>query len=239
MLDIVATVFGATYAVAQSILLISFLPVRTGAKVALFVAGAMWLTAVTSLYAAGGPPPHLLGPLPVNLLPFGLFIALLFASWLFIPGARSALASVPLPALIAVHIGRIGGLFFLLLYFDGRLSAPFGPVAGTGDIITGAFALALAAMLAFGKRVKPLWIAGWNAFGAADLLVAVTLAVLSAPGTTFRMFTDRPGTQLMGTLPWVFVPAILVPVDFLADAVIAARLSAATRDAQGRTVILA
>jgi hypothetical protein len=239
VLDIIGAIYGTAYVVAQAALLITFLPVRTGAKVALFAAAATWVAAVAGLYADGGPPPHLLGPVPVNLLPFAVYVTFLFATWLLVPGARDAVASMPLPALIAVHIGRIGGLLFILLFADGRLSAPFGPVAGGGDVITGALALVLVAMLAFGKRIRPRWIAGWNAFGAADLLVAVALAVLSAPGTTFRIFTDVPGTQIMGTLPWVFVPAILVPVDLLVHALIAARMSVSSRDADGRATAFA
>jgi len=231
MLDIVAAIYGTAYFVAQALLLTAFTPVRTGVKIAILAGAATWLAAVTSLYAAGGLPAHLLGAVPVNLLPFAIFGTLLFAGWLLLPGMRDALASAPLAALIAVHIGRIGGLLFLALYADGRLSAPFGPVAGIGDIMTGAAALALVAMLASGKRVRRLWIAAWNAFGAADLLVAISFAILSAPGTPFRIFMDWPGTQVMGTLPWVFVPAMLVPVDLLTHALIAARLRVATRDA--------
>jgi hypothetical protein len=239
MLDIVAAVFGTAYLAGQAVLLVAFLPVRTGVRAALFAGMAFWLTTVTGLYAAGGLPPHLLGPVPVNLLPFAVFTAFLFGGWLFLPGARGALAAVPLPALVGVHIGRIGGVLFLLAYADGRLSAPFAPIAGTGDFLTGVVALVIVAMLIYGKPPRRSWIAGWNAFGAADLLVAISLAVLSAPGANFRVFMAEPGTQILGTLPWVFVPAILVPVDLLTHALIAARLVAASREAKRGTAAFA
>jgi hypothetical protein len=51
----------------------------------------------------------------------------------------------------------------------------------------------LVPVLAFGFELRSLWLKAWNeawnAFGALDLAVAITLAVLSAPGTPFRVFT--------------------------------------------------
>jgi hypothetical protein len=98
------------------------------------------------------------------------------------------------------------------------------PAAAIGDMITGAVALLLAPALALGFGLRSFWLKVWNAFGALDLLAAVTLAVLSAPGTPFRVFTEGPGTQIMGMLPWIFVPAMLVPIDLLVHFTIAARL---------------
>src|SRR5712691_11415690 len=194
------------------------------AKLAAFAAAAAWLAIVMTAYTVGGLRPGVLGPVPVNLLPFILLLALLFGSWFLFPPTRHALLAVPMPALVAVHAGRVGGLFFLILYLDGRLSAPFAPAAGIGDMITGAVALLLLATVALGFELRSLWLKVWNAFGALDLLAALTLAVLSAQGTPFRAFTEGPGTQIMGTLPWVLVPALLVPVDLLVHFAIAAKL---------------
>ena len=224
MLDIVAAIFATAYFAAQTGLLIGFSPVRRVASLAAFAAAAAWLAMVVVAYAVGGLRPGVLGPVPVNLLPFILLLALLFGSWFLLPQVRHALISVPLPALVAVHAGRVGGLFFLILYFDGRLSAPFAPAAAIGDMITGAVALVLVPILALGFNLRSLWLKVWNAFGALDLMVALTLAVLSAPGTPFRVFTEGPGTQIMGTLPWIFVPAMLVPIDLLVHFAIAAKL---------------
>jgi hypothetical protein len=50
----------------------------------------------------------------------------------------------------------------------------------------------------------------WNVFGALDLVVAIALGVMSAPGTPLQVFIDGPGTLAMGQLPWVMVPVVLV-----------------------------
>lgn len=227
MLDIVAAIFATAYCAAQAGLLIGTAPIRGVTKIAAFAAAAAWLGAVVAVYGLGFLSPGALGPVPVNLVPFIILLAILFGAWVQIPQARSALLSVPLPALVAVHAGRVAGIFFLLLYFDGRLSAPFAPVAAIGDIITGAIALLLVPLLALGINVPRLWVRAWNAFGLLDLLTALTLALLSVPGTAFRVFTEGPGTLVMGTLPWIFVPAMLVPVDLLVHVAIMAKLRSA------------
>ena len=224
MLDIVAAIFATAYCAAQAGLLIGPAPLRAGAKIALFAAAAVWLAAVVAVYGLRLLTPGTLGPLPVNLVPFALLLALLFGAWVLLPRAREVLLSVPMPALVAVHAGRLAGVFFWLLYLDGRLSAPFAPVAAIGDIVTGAVALLLLAVLAAGGKVSKPWLGAWNAFGLLDLLIALVLATLSVPGTVFRVFTEGPGTLVMGTLPWIFVPAMLVPVDLLVHVVIMTKL---------------
>src|SRR5437773_1847027 len=44
-------------------------------------------------YTVGGLRPGVLGPVPVNLLPFTLLLALLFGSWFLLPQVRYALIS--------------------------------------------------------------------------------------------------------------------------------------------------
>lgn len=229
MLDVIAAIFAtALYATVVGVL-IGLSQVRVEARLVACAAAATWLAVIVAVAALGGLAPGVLGPVPANLLPFTGLLVLLFGGWSLAPQFRSALLSVPLPALVGVHAGRLGGVFFLLLYADGRLSAPFAPVAGVGDMITGALAILLAAMLAISFDMRRAWLGIWNAFGALDLVVAVSLGVLSAPGTPFRVFTDGPGTQAMTTVPWVLVPAMLVPIFLLVHFAIATKLRTATQ----------
>jgi hypothetical protein len=156
MLDIVAAIFATAYCAAQAGLLIGPADLRVGSKIALFAATAAWLAVVVAVYGLRVLSPGTLGPIPVNLVPFTLLLAILFGAWVLIPRARDVLLSVPMPALVAVHAGRIAGVFFLLLYFDGRLSAPFAPVAAIGDIVTGAIALLLLALFARGLNSEAM-----------------------------------------------------------------------------------
>jgi hypothetical protein len=229
MLDIIAATFvTAAYTIVVDAL-VGFSPVSIKARLAAFAAAAAWLAIILTVAAFGWLAPGVLGPVPANLLPFTGLLVLLFGGWFLIPQFREALLAVPLPVLVGLNAVRLGGLFFLLLYADGRLSAPFAPSAGVGDMITGALAIPLAAMLAFGLDLRRIWLSLWNAFGALDLLVAVVLGVLSAPGAPFRIFTEEPGTLAMTTVPWVFVPAMLVPIFLLIHFAIATLLRTATQ----------
>jgi hypothetical protein len=154
MLDIMGAIFATgLYATAVGVL-IGLSPVHAVTRLVAFAAAAAWLGIIVAVAALGGLAPGVLGPIPANLLPFAELLALLFGGWFLVPRFRSALLSVPLPALIAVHAGRLGGLFFLLLHADGRLSAPFAPAAGVGDMVTGGLAIPLAAMLMLGFEMR-------------------------------------------------------------------------------------
>ena len=124
---------------------------------------------------------------------------------------RRALREVPLPLLVGVHAIRILGVFFLILYAQGRLPAPFAPLAGWGDTITGLEAIPLTWWCARGKTVAaPLfWL--WNTFGMLDLVTAIGLGAVSAPGP-LQLITAAPGTTIMTTLPWLIIPAFIVPL---------------------------
>ena len=81
-----------------------------------------------------------------------------------------------------------------------------------------------AVMAAGGADEHPAWLGIWNALGALDLIVAVALGVLSAPGTPFRVFTAGPGTVAMTVVPWIMVPAMFVPLYLLIHLTIAAKV---------------
>jgi hypothetical protein len=78
----------------------------------------------------------------------------------------------------------------------------------------------------------------WNAFGLANLTVAVTLGVTSSPGP-LRIFTGDPSTVIMTELPWLLIPGFLVSLLMstlfalfarLGDTAQAARLGPPPRD---------
>src|SRR5260370_17796488 len=103
MVDIVAAIYATAYFATQMGLLIGFSPVRRAAKLGAFAAAAAWLALVVIAYTVGGLRPGVLGPVPVNLLPFLLLLALLFGSWFLLPHVRPAPISAPLPASLAAH----------------------------------------------------------------------------------------------------------------------------------------
>ena len=64
----------------------------------------------------------------------------------------------------------------------------------------------------------------WNAFGMADLVIAIALGVTSAANSPLGIFRDGAGSDAMQHLPWSFVPTVLVPIYMILHAIIWVRL---------------
>lgn len=172
----------------------------------------------TALIVAVGATGHFTPGTPgIVIQPPAIFavatVALLIA-WVFSWQFRRAMLSIPLQALVGLNVLRVLGVFFVIKYFTHELAAPFGPVAGLGDTITGLVAIPLAITIARGSFNKSS-VAWWNAFGALDLFTALTLGALSQDGVPFRVFFGEPGLAAMTQLPSVIVPTILVPIYLL------------------------
>ena len=224
MLDIIAALtIGAMFAVDVTVL-VGLAAVSRRAKFGAFAIAAAWALTIVTIAAMGGFRAGLLGPVPAPVVAFGALVLASLIGWLMWPAFRRAMLSVPLAALVGINSFRIGGVFFLLLFGDGQLSSPFAQSAGWGDIITGIAAIPIAARAASSRSVSRGLLAAWNAFGALDLVIAVTLAFLSAPGPPYRVFMDPPGTVVMTTLPWTLVATLLVPLYLLTHFTIAARM---------------
>lgn len=231
MLDLIgALVMGVIFA-ADVIVLVGLAAIRPAAKVAAFVFAGAWFSLIVGIATLGGFATGAIGAVPAPPLAFLALISFGLVSWFAWPAFRRALLSVPLAGLVGMNASRVAGVFFLILYERGRLASPFAISAGWGDIITGLVAIPLAIWI---DRM-PRWLpAAWTAFGAADLIVAIGLGALSAPGTPFQVFRDAPGTAAMGALPWVSIPVLLVPMYLMALLAIAVRLRGAELEEKPR-----
>jgi hypothetical protein len=198
-----------------------------GGRIKILVMLGAWFVLVLAIGASGALSPAG-GGAPALGLTVILPIAALIGAYFALPSIRDAMATTPLPALIGLHAIRLLGFTFIILYAEGRLPAPFAPSAGWGDVFIGATALPLArAVMRFGARVRPLVLL-WNALGVADLVVALTLGPLSAPGP-LQVFVGPPDSSPMTTLPWLLIPGFLVPILFFIHVVIFHRVLAKTQ----------
>jgi hypothetical protein len=173
-------------------------------RISIGAAMALWFIGVLWLGARGNIATPLLGA--AVLIPVAVLSVIGFG-WTV---GRDRLQSAPLPVLIALNVTRLLGVLFVLLYAAKRLPAPFAPVAGWGDIAAGAIALPLALRVARRQGTGRSAVLFWNSFGLADLVTAVTLGALSAPGPS-RVFFEDPGSALMSSVPWILIPCFLVP----------------------------
>jgi uncharacterized protein (TIGR03382 family) len=172
---------------------------------------ALWFAIVIAMGATGALDGQIgVGP-PRIAFAVTVPFALLCLAFFRVEAIRTALFAVPLPALVAANMTRILGVDFILLYAADRLPAPFAPSAGWGDLFVGLTALPVAWALArYGSRTRAL-AAIWNAIGVADLVLAVAFGATSAPGP-IQIFSSPPDAVSMTSLPWVLIPAFLVPI---------------------------
>lgn len=225
MFDILSTI-GLT---ASASLVIAFLAYAMAESPSgrLTVAGVLvaWFVLVLAIGAGGAlDPARGLGAPALGFTVVLPVVALVCAFFAF-STIRAAVLATPLPALVAVNTVRILGVIFVALYAAGRLPAPFAPSAGWGDMIAGVVALPLAwAIARFGARVRMPALM-WNLFGAADLVNAIALGALSAPGP-LNAFAGPPTSAIMTSLPWLLIPGFLVPILFFIHVVIFYRLLA-------------
>jgi hypothetical protein len=117
--------------------------------------------------------------------------------------------------LIAVHIWRIGGIFFIWGMTQGLLDPAFAIPAGVGDILIGLTAIPFAIFLWKGYSWSKYALVVWSVLGIADLVNAVTLGVITNPD--FR-------TSTMATLPWILVPTVAVPTALALHGIVLYRL---------------
>jgi hypothetical protein len=117
--------------------------------------------------------------------------------------------------LVALHTWRMLGVAFLWGVSQGILNPAFGIPAGVGDILIGVTAIPFAYFLRRGFGWSKYALVVWNVLGIADLVMAVSLGLITSP-----IF----GISTMMTFPWILVPAFGVPFALLLHGIILYRL---------------
>jgi hypothetical protein len=180
--------------------------------------GLLWLVVAIALGFSGvlrqvRPP----GP---QILIVGL-TGLLIASYWFSKSFREWLKVLDLRAIVALHLTRFVGFYFLWLYGKGGLPYRFAVPGGWGDIIvaTGAVVL-LASWSSFGGRRPVLLI--WNAYGLVDSLFVVVTAATEAMA--------RPASMsALLRMPLSLLATFLVPLIISSHLFVFARLRTSAR----------
>ncbi|MDB4901953.1 MAG: hypothetical protein JWQ63_1234 [Mucilaginibacter sp.] len=118
---------------------------------------------------------------------------------------KKLLRSITLESLVAIHVFRLVGVFFIILYFYHLLPAKFAFSAELGDIITALLALPVAKMV---SKEKPWWktaVYAWNIFGMLDIVNLLVIAVIIAKND---LVTGAKGDLTEMTIfPFVWLPA--------------------------------
>lgn len=134
-------------------------------------------------------------------------------------GFREWADTLGLRAILAVHLTRFVGIYFLVLYGRGELPYAFAVPGGWGDIITAASAAGV--MLLTGDfMTRRGLILAWNVWGLLDILMVVVTAT--------RLFLADPSSMAaLLRLPLSLLPTFLVPLIIASHVLVFRRLSAA------------
>lgn len=135
---------------------------------------------------------------------------------------RRLLQAADLRWLIGVQLWRVGGAEFLLGYAHHQLPASFAIPAGVGDVLVGLAAPFVALVAVTGMSGARRIVIGWCVAGIADLVVAVTMGVLNAPGK-LGLLAGEVTTAPMLELPLSIIPTFLVPLSVLLHLIVLRR----------------
>lgn len=177
---------------------------------------AGWLAAALAL-GGSGRMEGLRPPVPQVVL-VALTAAALIAT-VAVPVVRAWAWRLDLRAVVALHLTRFIGAWFLVLYRRGELPWAFAVPGGWGDILVATLALML---LPWGPPTTPSRRQAyrvWNYVGLADILFVVATAARLG-------FADPDSMRALLRLPLSLLPTFLVPLIIASHVLLARRLRA-------------
>jgi hypothetical protein len=185
--------------------------------------GVLWLL-IALVLGASGHVATWRPPVPQMVLA-GLTV-LLLAAVVALSGFRAWLGTLDLRWLVALHLTRFVGIYFLVLYYrDGALPYAFAVPGGWGDILVATLALGLVAAIRELEARRGL-VGVWNTLGLIDILFVVATASRLA-------LADPDSMNALLRLPLSLLVTFLVPLIIASHVVVFWRI-ARRPDAHGR-----
>jgi hypothetical protein len=162
----------------------------------------IWLI-VAFLAGASGILASLNTPLP-QLILLGLVFILLLGFWR-IPRFRIWSLGVDIKVFLLFNLVRFVGVYFLILYSEGRLPYDFAVPGGWGDIVIAVLAAVLILFVPAGEKNGFRVYFIWNLLGLIDILFVVA--------TASRLALANPDSMSeLLKLPLSLLPTFIVPI---------------------------
>lgn len=152
------------------------------------------------------------GAFVANTLPPRVMIYTAFPLMIFLFGFigntglyKKLLRAATLESLIRIHIFRLVGIFFIIIYFYHLLPSHFAFSADMGDVLTALFSIPVANAVAQKKSWATKAVFAWNILGIMDILVLLFMATKIA----IEQSTTGPNGELaeMAFFPFSWFPA--------------------------------
>jgi hypothetical protein len=174
-------------------------------------AAIAWTASINGVFRAGA--------FPFPLLPVAILLPVIVGAPLLLFSKRvgELLDAMPTTWLVALQLYRVFGSQWLAYWLRGLLPGLWALPAGTGDVLTGLFAVSAAIALASGTAEGRKAAMLWNMFGIVDLALAISLGIIISPGPFQLIVQHGPSIGLDG-FPNVLTPAFVVPCSILLHA---------------------
>jgi hypothetical protein len=117
---------------------------------------------------------------------------------------RTLLTHVTLPELIRLHVFRLIGVFFILLYAYGALPKGFALAAGLGDIFVALTAIIVANLVERQHLWSKSLVMIWNIVGAVDIFNVIATALIT---TRLSILTGSQNLLAATNFPYSWIPA--------------------------------
>lgn len=185
-----------------------------------------WL-ALALVAGALGWPARLRPPFPQVLLLS--LTASLVATGLLWHSFQQWLLAQTWQSIVAIHMTRFVGVYFIYLCRHGELSCAWAIPAGIGDVIVASFALALLLTKAANSRLWLLLV--WNVLGSVDIAMVVGRAAITA-------LMDPASMAALLRLPLSLLVTFLVPIIIASHLLLFAQMRSPSSDSPRQRIEL-
>jgi hypothetical protein len=136
---------------------------------------------------------------------------------------KKLLRAIKLESLIAIHVFRLVGVFFIILYGYHLLPAELAFSAGLGDIFTALLALPVARMVSKGNPWRITAVYAWNIFGILDIVILMVIVAIDAKNTVVTGVAHGDLEEML-IFPFAWFPAFAPATIFFLHAAVFRKL---------------
>jgi len=133
-------------------------------------------------------------------LPLAILVTIIYNTNI----CKRANAVLKLEDLIKIHIFRLIGVTFIILFLYNLLPPIFALIAGIGDLLTATTSIFVTKAIRNKKRYASRLALIWNTFGLVDIIVTSAMAIIF---TKISIDSGSQGVEFLAEFPFCFIPA--------------------------------
>lgn len=151
-------------------------------------------------------------------LPLAIFVTIIYSTKI----CKKANAILTLEDLVKIHIFRLIGSTFIILYLYDLLPPVFALFAGIGDLLTAVSSIFVAKAIRNKKSYARKLTLFWNTFGLIDILITSAMAIIF---TKIGIDKGIQSVEILAEFPFCFIPAFAPPTIIFLHLVVFRKLS--------------